>query len=173
MANKASKSLARQNSATLNRTHLTTLCIHLIFILYRLLFRRGSITKYILLSLPSLVIEFYLERLGRPVYRGTEMIKPGEDLAAKGLTEYLWDIVYSTWIVLGLVAVVGEWAWWAGLIVPAYAMYLAWGLYKGFMGGQMPGMPQMGAQEEQQGEKSKRQAKMEGRGDRGGKVRYR
>ncbi|KAF8251349.1 hypothetical protein K440DRAFT_653172 [Wilcoxina mikolae CBS 423.85] len=168
MANKSSKSLARTNLATLQRTHLTTLSLHAIFILYRLFFRRGSITKYILLSLPSLLIEFYLDKLGRPRYHASgELRSPGEDLAAAGVTEYLWDIVYVTWIVLGLVGVLGEWAWWAGLIVPAYAAFLAWGLWKRMNGGSVPGMP------EEQGEegKSRRQAKMEGRG--GQKVRYR
>jgi len=92
-------------------------------------------------------------------------------MAAKGVTEYLWDIVYATWICLGLVGVLGEWAWWVGLVVPAYAVYLAWGLYKGFAGGSVPGMPQVPQQGEQQAGASKRQAKMEARG--GQKVRYR
>lgn len=128
-----------------------------------------------LLSIPSLAIEFYLDKAGRPRHNASgELVSPGEDLAAAGVTEYLWDIVYSTWIVLGLVGVLGEWAWWVGLVVPLYAAYLAWGLYNGFRKGQMPGMPDMGAAGEQQeeGKQSKRQAKMEGRGA-GQKVRYR
>ncbi|KAA8897460.1 hypothetical protein FN846DRAFT_893048 [Sphaerosporella brunnea] len=170
MANKSSKTLARTNLATLNRTHLTTLSIHLIFILYRLLFLRGSVYKYVLLVLPSLLIEAYLDRLGRPGYGANgDLLRPGEDLAAQGVTEYLWDIVYATWIVLGLVGLLGEWAWWVALVVPAYAAYLAWGLYKGFVGGGMPGMPKVEEQPAQGA--SKRQQKVEARG--GQKVRYR
>lgn len=183
---KASKSLARTNLATLKRTHLTTLCLHALFILYRLVFRRGSVTKYILLSLPALAIELYLDKLGRPVYSKAssssspgELLRPGEDLAAAGVTEYLWDVVYVTWIVLGLVGIAGEWAWWVGLIVPLYGAYLAWGLYKGFTGGSVPGMPQMmgegaaaAAEGGEAGSKSRRQQKMEGRGAQQ-KVRYR
>lgn len=176
---KASKSLARTNLATLKRTHLTTLSLHALFILYRLVFRHGSVTKYILLSLPALVIELYLDKLGRPVYSKAasssssagELLRPGEDLAAAGVTEYLWDVVYVTWIVLGLVGVAGEWAWWIGLIVPLYGAYLAWGLYRGFAGGNVPGMPPM-AGEGEAGGKSRRQQKMEGRGAQQ-KVRYR
>lgn len=59
------------------------------------------------------MIEYYLERLGRPSYIPTgDLRSPGEDMEAKGVTEYLWDIVYVTWGVLGLVGIAGEWAWW-------------------------------------------------------------
>jgi hypothetical protein len=153
------------------RTHLTTLSIHLIFILYRLLFLRASVLKYVLLVFPSLLIEFYLDRLGRPRYHANgELRSAGEDLAASGVTEYLWDIVYATWIVLGLVGLLGEWAWWVALVVPLYAAYLAWGFYKGFAGG-MPGMPAVQQEDEATGGMSKRQQKMEARG--GQKVRRR
>ena len=40
------------------------------------------------------------------------LISAGEDMEAKGVTEYMWDIVYVTWGVLGLVGVAGEWGWW-------------------------------------------------------------
>jgi len=76
-----------------------------------------------------------------------------------------------TWIVLGLVGLLGEWAWWAGLIVPAYAAFLAWGLYQKMNGGSVPGMSMPEGMEGDAAGKSKRQAKMEGRG--GQKVRYR
>ena len=152
---------------------MTTGILHAIFIIYRLYYLRGSLTKYLLLSAPSVLTEYYLDKLGRPRYSANgELSHPGEDMAAKGVTEYLWDIVHATWVCLGLVGVLGEWAWWVGLLVPAYAVYLAWGLYKGFAGGAVPGMPQMGGGREQEpAGASKRQAKMEARG--GQKVRYR
>jgi hypothetical protein len=111
---KAAKQLARANAAALNRTHAISLALHTLFVLYRLLFRRGSWVKYLVLSLPSIVIELYLEHLGRPKYvsPGGRLKSAGEDLEAKGVTEYMWDIVYVTWGVLGLVGVAGEWAWW-------------------------------------------------------------
>jgi len=35
----------------------------------------------------------------------------GEDLAAEGLTEYLFDIVWVTWGCLVAVLVLGNWGW--------------------------------------------------------------
>ena len=115
------------------------------------------------------MIEYYLDVLGRPEYTPAgELKRAGEDLAAKGVTEYLWDVVYATWICLGLVGVAGEWAWWVALVVPAYGLYLGWGLYKGFSGmGGVPGMP-AGKEDELESRKQKRK---QARG--GEKVRYR
>ncbi|KAI5838230.1 hypothetical protein DFP73DRAFT_565238 [Morchella snyderi] len=142
MANKASKALARANTSALTRTHTITASLHVLFILYRLLFRHGSWAKYLALTLPSLATEYYLERLGRPRYaQSGELRTPGEDLAARGVTEYLWDIVYATWVVLVLVGVAGEWAWWLLAAVPAYAIHLAFTTYNGMRSGRMPGMP--------------------------------
>ncbi|CUS12018.1 unnamed protein product [Tuber aestivum] len=175
MANKAAKQLARANTATLNRTHLTTLVLHTLFILYRLLYRSGSWRKYVILSLPSLVIEVYLERLGRPKYASggnggpPVLVSAGEDMEGKGVTEYMWDIVYVTWGVLGLVGVAGEWGWWVWAIVPMYAVYLAVGMYRG-MSGMMPGMSPPAATATPEGPQSNRQRKAEKRG--GQKVRY-
>lgn len=95
---------------------MVTGVLHGLFILYRLLFRHGSWKKYILLSAPALLLEYYLERLGRPkLHPNGELRSPGEDMAAAGVTEYCWDIVHVTWIVLVLVGIFGEWAWWIGV----------------------------------------------------------
>lgn len=68
------------------------------------------------------MIEYYLERLGRPSYIPTgDLRSPGEDMEAKGVTEYLWDIVYVTWGVLGLVGIAGEWAWWLWVSVLGFS----------------------------------------------------
>ncbi|PWW77460.1 hypothetical protein C7212DRAFT_351001 [Tuber magnatum] len=176
MANKAAKQLARANTATLNRTHLTTLALHTLFILYHLLYRSGSWSKYVILSLPSLVIEVYLERLGRPKYvsggngGSLVLVSAGEDMEAKGVTEYMWDIVYVTWGVLGLVGVAGEWGWWVWAIVPMYAVYLAVGMHRGMNGMMMPGMSPPATAAAPEGLQSNRQRKAEKRG--GQKVRY-
>ena len=69
---------------------------------------------YLSLSAPAAVIEFWLEQIGRPKYGSGpgELKKSGEDLDAKGLTEYLWDVLYWTWgCVLGA-GVLGDWVWW-------------------------------------------------------------
>lgn len=116
MAQKAAKTTAKRNTEILKRTQLIALAVHGFYLLLRiLLFRRswtrGAIITYILLSLPSVVIQIVFERNSRPRYNGNELKSSGEDLEAKGLTEWMWDILYWTWICIGLAAVFGDWAW--------------------------------------------------------------
>jgi len=56
--------------------------------------------------------------MGRPTFThsadGTpELKRSGEDLEAKGLTEYMWDILYWTYGCLVLTALFGDWGWFA------------------------------------------------------------
>lgn len=112
---KALKSQAARNSAILNRTHLISLGVHTLFLLLSWLFFTRSLLAWFLLSLPSLLIEFWFERIGRPMFVGEgsakELKKAGEDLEAKGLTEWMWDVIYWTWGCTALAAVAGNWAW--------------------------------------------------------------
>jgi hypothetical protein len=93
--------------------------VHLFFWFFRALFFRSSFSRrslllYILFSGPSLLIQFWFEKIGRPAY-GTEpgdLRKSGEDLDAQGLTEFLWDILYWTYGCIAFVAVLGDKAWW-------------------------------------------------------------
>lgn len=66
------------------------------------------------------------------------MRTPGADLAAEGLTEFMWDVVYWTWGCIGLAIVLGDRGWWAYIAVPVYAVYAAYaavmGVKKGFAG---------------------------------------
>jgi hypothetical protein len=168
---KATKTLAASNTARLNQTLYLTLSIHLLFWLLRLLTRslsRKSLVLYILLSAPQLLLQLYFERLSRPTTTPEGGIKrAGEDLDAPGLTEYMWDVIYWSWLCIVMAALVGDKAWWLWLVIPAYSAYAAWGMYTGMRGGghhfDAAGVPQSGP--------SKRQAKMEKRG--GQKVSYR
>lgn len=120
---KAAKALATRNAAKLNQMLLVALAIHSTFLvlrvgLFRKSFTKGSLVRYIIFSSPSWLIQFWFERMGRPVYThssdGTpELKRSGEDLEAKGLTEYMWDVLYWTYGCLVLVALLGDWAWWA------------------------------------------------------------
>ncbi|KAJ9613914.1 hypothetical protein H2200_002050 [Cladophialophora chaetospira] len=174
MAQKAAKTLATRNSARLRQTHLITLGIHVLFLLLSFTLRRSlSYTPYILLSLPALLIEAYLDILARPSYHPNgDLRKAGEDLEAKGLTEFMWDILYWTWINLILVVILGNRGWWLYLVVPGYAVYSAAGVFsgvKGMMGGLAGGASEGDAAGT--GTTSKRQSKMEKRG--GQKMVYR
>ncbi|TGZ80035.1 hypothetical protein EX30DRAFT_341877 [Ascodesmis nigricans] len=178
MAKKAAKTLANTNAAHLRQAHLISATLHTIFILLRLIFLHGSWKKYILLSTPALLLEAYLDRIGRPKYRADEqghrvLVSAGEDLGSKGLMEYAWDVVYVTWICLVVVGVVGERGWWVALVVPMYGAFLAVTLVNDFRQGRIPGMPSMPSMSAegagQQGV-SKRQQKMEKRGGQRQKV---
>ncbi|KAF2224177.1 hypothetical protein BDZ85DRAFT_98470 [Elsinoe ampelina] len=173
MAQKAQKTLAAKNAATLNRTHLISLGVHGFFLFVtQFLFSRSRFAWF-LISLPSLIIEFWFERTARPTYvdngAGQELKKAGEDLEAKGLTEWMWDITYWTWINVVVAALAGNWAWYLYTVVPAYSIWLAYSTFTGARQG-LAGMGQGGGEGGAAGQ-SKRQAKMEKRG--GHKMQYR
>jgi hypothetical protein len=166
---KAAKSLAVRNTSRLKQTHLISFSLHIIFILLRFSIRGSlSLKRYLLLSAPGLAIEYYLDRLSRPTYNPDGSLrKAGEDLDAKGLTEFMWDILYWTWINMVLVVVLGNRAWSLYLVVPGYAIYSAATTASGLKG-MLGGMAGGGGEAETQ---SKRQQKMEKRG--GQRVAYR
>jgi len=169
---KATKTLAASNTSRLNQTFYLTLFFHLLFwllrgLLFRTTFTRRSLILYLFLSTPQLLIQFLFERQSRPTLTPSGSIqRAGEDLEAKGLTEYMWDVVYWSYGTLFFVAVTGDWAWWLWGVMPVYGLWLAWTTYTGMRGGytDAAGVPQPEAA-------SKRQAKMEKRG--GQKVAYR
>ncbi|KAK5109861.1 hypothetical protein LTR62_006468 [Meristemomyces frigidus] len=181
MAKKALKTQATTNTATLNRTHLISLGIYTFFALVKTILFSRRILPCILLSAPALAIEFWFERIGRPVYtqgaNGAELSRAGEDLEAKGLTEWMWDVVYWTWGNVVLVAILGDWAWWLYLVVPGYSAYLAFSTYTGMRSGFSGFSAGAGGEGEGSGSgsagsgPSKRQAKLEKRG--GQRVQYR
>lgn len=90
--------------------------VHGFHLLLRLVLVRRSFWAYLILSLPSLLIQFWFERIGRPTYaegpNGKELKRAGEDLEAKGLTEWMWDVVYWSWGCIVFTTLLGDWAWW-------------------------------------------------------------
>ena len=147
MAQKAKKDRAKANISTLNTLHIGTLTFNLLFLLFTLLLRRRSYLLYAFLSLPSFIAQFILERTGRPKFDlSTKALKSaGEDLAAPGLTEYMFDVIWVTWLCLVLVMLVGNWGWLVWSAIPAYGVWKGYGLLgmaKGMMGAsQGGGMP--------------------------------
>ena len=122
------------------------------------------------MSAPAFAIEIWLEKIGRPVHGPNGEVKAsGEDLEAKGLTEYLWDVLYWSWACTASVSVLGERAWWLWAAIPLYSVWLGYTTFGGMRQG-MAGLT--GHQAEGAGDSaSNRQRKMEKRGDQ--KVRYR
>ncbi|KAF2279589.1 uncharacterized protein EI97DRAFT_464812 [Westerdykella ornata] len=173
MAQKAAKTLAARNTSRLNQTLAATLLIHGFFLLLRALVFRSSFTRkslvlYLLFSAPQWFINLQFERLGRPKVNPDGSIRrSGEDLEAKGLTEYMWDVTYWTYGCVFFAATVGDRAWWLWGIIPLYSVYLAYTTFMGVRQGytDAAGVPQP------QAATSKRQQKLEKRG--GQKISYR
>ncbi|CAF9938925.1 MAG: hypothetical protein ALECFALPRED_007927 [Alectoria fallacina] len=179
MAQKAAKQLAARNTTVLNKAHLISLGNNVFFLLMRLLVYRATYTRktlllWVLLSSPAWVVEFWLEKIGRPTYaENGELKKSGEDLEAKGLTDFMWDLMYWTWACIAAASMVGDKAWWMYAVVPVYSTWMAattvMGMRKGMAG--MAGQGDGDSQEADAGGDSKRQKKLEKRG--GQKVQYR
>jgi hypothetical protein len=108
---------------------------------------------------PAIAIEIYLDFIGRPEYSHDGFLRrPGQDLDAPGLTEYMWDVVYWTWINIPLVLMIGNYAWWLYSIVPIYTIYLAATTVGGLQSMLSP--PQDDGNATMTGSESKRQQKL-------------
>ncbi|KAI4174621.1 MAG: hypothetical protein LQ343_002194 [Gyalolechia ehrenbergii] len=177
MAQKAAKQQAARNTSILKRTHLSSLAINAAFFLLRLIIFQASCTRatyllYGLLSAPAFVVEFWFERIGRPtVGPNGELKKAGEDLEAKGLTEYMWDILYWTWGCTAIATIFGDKAWWGWIVVPLYSIWLAWTTFGGLREGMAGMIGAAGGGEMGNGSASNRQKKFEKRG--GQRMQYR
>lgn len=158
-------------------------------LIYRRTYTRGSLIAYVLLSAPSVVVELVFERNSRPKYNENELRTSGDDLEAKGLTEWMWDILYWTWGCVVLTAIFGDWAWYFYVIadhtkrlkvaltdqqiaVPIYSAWLAYSTFGNVrqmfgLGGGVGQVPEGTSS----ATASKRQAKIEKRG--GQKMQYR
>ena len=154
MAQKAKKDRAKANITTLNNLHIGSLSLNCLFILFNLIVKRRSLLAYALFSIPCFVAEYILETTGRPKFDATTkaLKSSGEDLAAPGLTEYMFDIIWITWLCLIAVATFGNWGWIVWAVVPVYGAYKGYGLLgvaRGIMGGakagQMPSEEQVAA----------------------------
>ena len=137
-------------------------------------YTRNTLLLWVLLSSPAWIIEVWLEKIARPTYaENGELKRSGEDLEAKGLTDYMWDVIYWTWACIAAAAMVGNKAWWMYAVVPVYSVWVAastvLAMRKGMAG--MAGQGDGSAQATDAGEDSRRQKKLEKRG--GQKVQYR
>ena len=154
MAQKAKKDRAKANITSLNNLHIGTLSLNVLFILFNLIIKRRSLLAYAILSIPCFIAEYILETTGRPKFDPTTkaLKSSGEDLAAPGLTEYMFDIIWITWLCLIAVIAFGNWGWIIWAVVPVYGAYKGYGLLgmaRGMMGGaqagQMPSEEQIAA----------------------------
>jgi hypothetical protein len=100
MAHAAQKKQAVANAARLKTLHTAFLIVNGLFLVSHFLLNRpGSIKAFLVFSVPALFLQYQLERLGRPRYddRGA-LLRAGDDLNQPGLTEWMHDVIYVTWI---------------------------------------------------------------------------
>ena len=174
---KAAKQQAGRNTTILKRFHLISIVTNVLYIVSRFLVFRSSSTRatylfYFLLSMPAIVIEFWLEKIARPIYSSSgELHKPGEDLEARGLIEYMCDVLYWTWGTIFLASLFGDRAWWIWAAVPLYSIWLGYSTL-GSVKQSMAGLTERGlnGSDATHPGSSNRQKKMEKRGQ---KVQYR
>ncbi|ROW12132.1 hypothetical protein VMCG_00183 [Cytospora schulzeri] len=130
MAQKAKKDRAKSNTEALKNLHLGAAVVNVLFLLWHFLFKSRSLWAYALLSAPSFICQFALEKAGRPSYEPSTgaLRNSGEDMSAPGLTEYMWDVIWVTWACQILVMLFGNWFWLIWAVVPAYGAYKGYGL---------------------------------------------
>lgn len=152
--------------------HAVSFAINLIFLLSHFILKRPSSLKpYILCSLPAFLLQFQLERMGRPKFKTTNgvstLINAGDDLSQAGLTEWFHDVLYLTWGCDLLAPLTGSnKVWYLYLAIPFYASYKIYSLFIAGKGGLFNSAKQPAPGGPTQ---SKRQEKMERNA---GKVRY-
>lgn len=145
MANAAAKRLAAANAKALNTFHQISISIFIsAFALF--LWRDRPLTKAVILSIPAWIVEYILEKSCRPTYSGRTLVAPGQDFRQSGLTEYMQDVVYWTWICIVFAVLIGNKAWYLYWAIPGFVVYKLWGLLKAgkqlFGGGAAPEAPQ-------------------------------
>ncbi|KAI9278301.1 hypothetical protein BDA99DRAFT_491777 [Phascolomyces articulosus] len=173
MANASAKKLAIANDRILDNLRKGFMIVHLLFIGYRIIynwdtFTTGTLVLYMLTTGVSMFMYSTLETTGRPYYDATgTLIKSGEDMNAEGLTAYMFDIIYVTWFTQVMVALVSYKFWYTFLVIPGYAAYKVFPMLMTYL----RQYKEAGITPQEEGSKSKRQAKMEKR-EKKGHVKY-
>lgn len=123
MARQAEKQLARTNLAKIALLRNLSIGVNTLFVLVRLVWCYRSTSKktwfmYIITNIVASMVHSQLATMGSPKYAADGSLKSaGEDLGQAGLTEYLTDLVYVTWIIYALVALITDYAWLFYLVV--------------------------------------------------------
>lgn len=117
MARQAEKQLAKTNLAKIALLRNLSIGVNTLFVLVRLVWCYRSTSKktwfmYIITNIVASMVHSQLAMMGSPKYAADGSLKSaGEDLGQAGLTEYLTDLVYVTWIIYVLVALITDYAW--------------------------------------------------------------
>ncbi|KAK9479203.1 DUF788-domain-containing protein [Lipomyces japonicus] len=132
MAKASAKKQTQANIQALKNLHLASLIINFFYLIsFLFLHRPQQIKPFLIFSLPAWILEYQLEKIGRPKFFNGQLISPGSDLNQQGLTEYLFDVIYVTWGCDLLAILIGKsWVWSLYLVIPSYGSYA---VYTGFI----------------------------------------
>lgn len=172
MASSSTKKTASSNEQKLYELHLISGVVLTFSLLVIAFFKRPQNWKlYILYQIPLLGCQYIIEKSGRPTYKWdnvgqyNKLVNSGMDLNQSGLTEYLFDIIYVSWILDALTVIIGSLkVWYLFLVVPGFAVFKLSGFIKAFFPKSETAPPVAASTEKQ--EKSKRQQKLEKNGRR-------
>lgn len=164
MANASAKKQAISNTNALKLMHLSSLGVNAFVILFHFLLKRpASLKPYFLFSIPAFLLQFQLERMGRPSYDAKgSLIRSGDDLGASGITEWMHDVIYVTWGCAVLSAIFNTTkVWFLYLVIPLYASYKLYSFISAQSGGFFNTKREAPTPEQQQPAVSKRQEKLQ------------
>lgn len=172
MASSSTKKTASSNEQKLYELHLISGVVVIFSLAIIAFFRRPQNLKlFILYQIPLLGCQYTIEKSGRPKYKWdnvgqyNKLVNSGMDLNQPGLTEYLFDIIYVSWILDALTIIIGSLkVWYLFLIVPGFAAFKLSGFIKAFFPKSDSSKPVSAPTEKN--EKSKRQQKLEKNGRR-------
>ncbi|KAF7724527.1 hypothetical protein EC973_000904 [Apophysomyces ossiformis] len=174
MANASSKKIAAANTRILANLRKGFGVVNIIYVLWRVVYHWSSFTtSQFLLYTTTAGLSFLLYNVlwssGRPTYEATGALRSsGDDLNAEGLTAYMFDIIYITWFTHITTAFISNKFWYTYLVIPAYAAYKILPMVLPYLSSGATGDIPEGQGSEG---KSKRQAKLEKRANKG-QVKY-
>lgn len=105
-----------------------------LYIAYRIYFLWNSfsawhIAGFSLLLTATAICYFLLSRAASPKYGpGGVLVSGGMDLSQKGMLEYTWDMLYTTFFVQLTTGFISDWFWLIYLVPPSMGLYYLWTL---------------------------------------------
>ncbi|EGV63281.1 hypothetical protein CANTEDRAFT_106021 [Yamadazyma tenuis ATCC 10573] len=174
MASSSSKKIAQTNKQKLYELHSISATVVLLCAAIVWFFKRpSSIKPFLFFQLPLIGCQYVIESSCRPKYKYDsvgdydKLVSSGHDMNQSGLTEYMTDVIYFTWILdITVVALGSNKVWYLLLIIPGYAAFKLSGFIKGFFPSKQQ-QPEQASLDPQKPEgKSKRQQKLEKNGRR-------
>ncbi|KAJ1973764.1 hypothetical protein H4R35_003944 [Dimargaris xerosporica] len=165
MAKNADKKLAAENAKTLQWLTRAFFGVNSVYVFIQFVLGYGSVAwsttiAYTVTFVISLIIYWQLMSMGKARYNPQgDLISGGEDLRMAGLTSYMFDILYITWLV-HLGSLVSSYFWYLYWLIPGFLVYKVGGyavpLLRGLLGSSSSAPP---AQSNSAKKREKRQSK--------------